>query len=83
MTLRVTLEIVPHGDESLKRIIGVLNISNQGTIDLTCDRGIVCEYSVKADGIVDAVGKRGGYFNHNRADGALVCVYKAIEELLT
>lgn len=30
MTLRVTVEIVPHGIEEQKRTIGVLNISNIG-----------------------------------------------------
>lgn len=43
MTLRVTVEIVPHGDESSKYEIGRLNISNIGAADFGHHEYIVNE----------------------------------------
>ena len=66
MTLRVTVEIVPFGDESLKREIGRLNISN-----ITYDRTRENEYGEISDYIVKG---------HRRSDGFWELVRKAIEE---
>jgi hypothetical protein len=46
MTLRVTVEIVPYGDENYKTEIGRLDISNVGTV---ADKGLghkICKYEV-------------------------------------
>lgn len=46
MTLRVTLEIVPHGDESQKYVIRQLDIFNNGYVEGTGVAGGVYDYGV-------------------------------------
>ena len=47
MTLRCTIEIVPHGDENQKSNICRLDISNQGQVRYLGFGHEVCGYSVK------------------------------------
>jgi hypothetical protein len=62
MTLRITIEIVPFGEEDKKRTIGVANISN-----VDGDRICNYEYAFKGD-----IGVASGHiFNHDRDDGAI------------
>ena len=69
MPLRVTIELIPHGDESRKRKVAVVNITNDGT-----GTHLIGNYDVQAEG--DCEGgydlfyhgkvtnvKRGDYFN--------------------
>lgn len=67
MTLRVTFEIVPFGDESLKRQIDVLEISNIGTT------GEYCDYRIHGTDL--------GVTGHCREDGARELVRRALEVL--
>lgn len=77
MTLRVKLEIVPHGDEEAVYEIGRLDIFNMGHIDIG-----ICEY-----GVIEVAPERGeaGLHRHTlyhpRKDGAWALVKKAIEDL--
>lgn len=66
MTLRVTVEIVPFGDESKKRVLDVMNISN-----ITFDRRWENEYGNVADYVV-----RG----HRREAGFWELVRKALDQ---
>lgn len=50
MTLRVTLEIVPFGEEANKRTLHTIDVSNIGTIGYAPYNGQHCEYSVTVDG---------------------------------
>lgn len=78
MTLRVTLEIVPFGDEDKKRKIRQLDIFNMGYID----RGY-CEYGVIE---IDSENNTGGLYEktiyHVRDQGALVLVQRILDELI-
>lgn len=78
MTLRVTLEIVPFGNEAEKRVIEVLNISNRGKLNHGPDDlyayGI--EHNKYKTGEFDA------FVNHHRNDGALALASYALEALL-
>ena len=78
MTLRVTLEIVPHGDEARKYNIGYLNIHNTGDIGLG-----LCSYKAQqfSDGETLLKETADGTLEHNRQEGAWVLVKKAIESL--
>lgn len=75
MVLRVTLEIVPFGDEDRKREIGRLDIFNKGTTDFE-----EFEY-----GVIDLTPKQEGLFNksvyHQRQHGAWILVYRALNDL--
>ena len=73
MTLRVTVEIVPFGEEKEKRTIGVANISNIGGKD-------VCNYVYNYkdnDGTV----VEGTIYNHDRSDGALELIHRVITSI--
>lgn len=76
MTLRVTLEIVPFGNEDEKRTIEVLNISNIG-FDMANGKHTYCvernEYKKFKSPIV---------VYHDRSHGALPLVEKAIRAVL-
>lgn len=47
MTLRVTVEIIPFGDESKKKVLDVMNISNITTPSWENDYGEVSDYIVR------------------------------------
>lgn len=71
MTLRVTLEIVPYGNEDQKYTIETVNISNLGATDLgVYQYGI--EYNKYKTGEYDAV------VEHTRKDGATKLVELAM-----
>lgn len=72
MTLRVTVEIVPHGDESRKRTLNVLNIHNTGTKTWAG----ATRYVVDMDGW-----RLDRNFLHDREDGALVLVRRVLDNL--
>lgn len=91
MTLRVTLEIVPYGDENHKRSISRLNISNVGVVRDEGFGHLICRYQVE---IQSAVFKAAALNNlddpdewetldydwveeHDRRDGAMALVAKA------
>lgn len=76
MTLRVTLEIVPYGNEALKREIEVINISNEGAVNLS-----ECIYAIEHNDYKNASGKT-PRVKHTREEGALVLVKKALEKLV-
>lgn len=77
MTLRVTVEIVPYGDEANKYEIGSLDISNMG--------GAMgyCEYRATqfSDGGTVLKQTVDGTLTHDRRDGPWVLIKKAIESL--
>jgi hypothetical protein len=86
MTLRVTLEIVPFGDESKKRVIRQLDIFNMGVAAPTedgWDRGGYYEY-----GIIDIDHEKntGGLYEetvlHRRWEGVCELVAKVIYGLI-
>jgi hypothetical protein len=76
MTLRVTLEIVPFGNEDKKYTISYIDISNQM-------RGgdSQAEYSAKkfSDGHTLLTESVDGSIVHNRADGAWELVKKVLD----
>mgnify|MGYP006347298799 CR=1 FL=1 len=77
MTLRVTLEIIPYGDETGKYEIGSLDISNiRGAMGY-------CEYRATqfSDGHTVLKQTIDGSLTHDRRNGAWVLVKKAIESL--
>ena len=78
MTLRVNLEIVPHGDETRKYNIGRLDIHNIGDIGLG-----LCSYKAQqfSDGETLLKETADGTLEHSRQEGAWVLVKKAIESL--
>ena len=60
--MRVTVELIPHGDESRKRTIGKMEIANDGSGDLSCgnyDGVLHAEYT-------DEDGRRGRVTGFNR-----------------
>ncbi len=76
MTLRITIEIVPHGDERYKRTLRVVNVSNTGR---TRDEKVPTDwrhydYVVKIDG-----GRKAGCIHcHNSDDGATELARRAL-----
>lgn len=74
MTLRVTVEIVPLGDESRKRELGRMDISN-----ITYDRTKENEYGEIADYIVRSEGRSAyNVRGHRRSNGFWTLVRKAL-----
>lgn len=72
MTLRVTFEIVPHGEENLKHRIHTLNIHNIGpTASEDPDQ---YEYSFEIDGEASAA-----TVLHFRSEGALELTRKVLD----
>ena len=63
MTLRCTIEIVPHGVEASKHKIYIIDMHNITPYQECCD------YAVDLDGIRVGIIK-----NHNRKDGAIELV---------
>lgn len=79
MTLRVTLEIVPFGEEANKRTIHVVDISNMGKRSKSTYTDI-CNYKVVLDGV-----ELPGLLPHSRAAGAfqlVKLVMQAIQNVL-
>lgn len=75
MTLRLTLEIVPFGDEDKKYTIREINVSNLGEIDLG-----VCQYGVEVDKY-----KTKDYTTvvaHKRGEGSIKLVQLVAEALV-
>lgn len=73
--IRVTVELVPFGDERFKKTIGILSISNDGTGDgqignyharLEDDHNAKVEVRVK---------------EHHRRDGAWVLIAKVLDSM--
>ena len=92
MTLRATLEIVPYGDETAKREIFRLDISNIGLVERGAFGNDICKYKVNLSGKVDERLRKEGepeweHFEtdfierHNRRDGAVALVAKAADLL--
>lgn len=77
MTLRVTLTIVPYGDESSKYDIGSMDISNMGGAMGFCEYRAT-QYS---DGHTVLKQTVDGTLTHLRKEGPWVLVKKAIESL--
>ena len=58
--LRCTIELVPHGDESRKRIIGLVEIANKGTGTLAVGNyGVVLKKTPPFSGALREAWKRG------------------------
>lgn len=72
MPLRVTLEIVPGGDESRTEKIGHLYITQVGHLG-----GDLREYLV-----ADCLREQQWHVRHHRSEGAWVLVHQAIERRL-
>lgn len=71
--LRVTIDLLPFGDESAKRTLATYEIVNRGPLD---GYGEECTlYSVVYDG---PKGKIESGFTHDRADGVDACVRAAM-----
>lgn len=79
MTLRVTLEIVPFGDEDQKYVIETVNISNMGP-DEEWDDPSICEYIIEHNEY-KKFSKPLLAVSHNRKQGALVLAELALAEL--
>lgn len=90
MTLRATLEIIPYGDETAKREIFRLDISNIGLVERGPFGHDICKYKVNLSGkVLEQLRKEGGpeweHFEtdfierHDRRDGAVALVAKAAE----
>lgn len=77
MTLRVTFEIVPHGDEANKYPIGTLNIHNGGGALGHC---VYYGSYLSADGKKDSNYDFENVF-HSRQEGFLVLTQKVLEEI--
>ena len=75
MTLRVKLEIVPHGDESLTREIGRLDINNIEEPFEGVDLYRVVEQTP------DREEAHPDYVAHRRSDGAWALVRRVLKEL--
>lgn len=80
MTLRVTLEIVPHGSEIGKYCIGGLEIHNTGPCS-NWTEGHQYHAQQFSDGGTLLKETADGTLEHNRDHGAWVLVRKAIESL--
>lgn len=74
MTLRVEVSIIPFGDESGKRVIHEINISN-----ISLYPGDNCRYGVEIDKY--KTGKYDFEVDHRRSLGALKLVHGVLEEL--
>lgn len=71
MTLRLTAEIVPFGEEGAKREIGTVEIYNTGTV--TADaHGVVCNYEANYNGRRLCLGL------HRREDGWMPLAARAL-----
>jgi hypothetical protein len=80
MTLRVTFEIVPFGEEDNKRKIREINISNLGPANKDLLRSDVCEYGVEIDKYkTDDYDYR---VVHNRNDGDISLVNLVLKEVV-
>lgn len=88
MTLRATIEIVPFDDESLKRELFRLDISNIGTIRDEGFGNLICKYKATIySRVLDYFKPKPGeeweviftdiIEEHNRRDGAVALVQKA------
>jgi hypothetical protein len=76
MTLRVLLQIVPFGNEDKAYTIETVNISNvQQNGYGNCD--YIIEHNKYKSGEKDLP-----MVNHNRQDGAIALVHKALEQLV-
>lgn len=80
--LRVTVEVVPGGDERAKRTIGLVAISRR-TTDMTVNP---CDYDVHLTQLGKRPGERDGWHavvkDHEYSQGAWVLITRAIEEIL-
>lgn len=74
MTLRVELSIIPFGNESKKRVIHQINISN-----ISLNPGDNCKYGVEVDKY--KTGEYDSIVDHRRSLGALKLVHGVFEEL--
>lgn len=92
MTLRATIEIVPYGDESQKREIYRLDVSNIGNLRNEGFGNEICRYKATLFGRVldyfnPAPGEKWEVIDvsfieeHNRRDGAVSLIRKAAELL--
>ena len=75
MTLRVTIEIVPFGEESQKRTIETINISNWEQIGFD-----LYNYRIE-DNRYKEFREDDEWVEHSRKDGALILVSKALAKL--
>lgn len=75
MTIRVTLEVVPLGEENQKRTIEVINISNWEQIGFD-----LYSYRIE-DNIYKEFQAEDQWVEHSRKDGALSLVAKALTKL--
>lgn len=79
MTLRVTVEIIPFGEENKARTIEILNISN-----VTFDEGEgpnkSSKYVIEHNDYKNYTDDTPRVF-HERTDGALTLIRKALEKL--
>lgn len=74
MTLRVELSIIPFGDETKKRVIETINISNLGVT-----RENICEYVVEHNSYKSYEDGTPRVY-HDRDDGAIWLAAKALEK---
>lgn len=77
MTLRVTLEIVPLGDEANKRTIHTIDISNIAHL-ANFPEGALCCYRIKTDGV-----NQPAVVYHYREAGAIKLAADALERVVS
>jgi hypothetical protein len=73
----VTVDFLPHGAESQKQTLGTIEIINTGQGDVSTGHYRVIRKDAKG-----ATEQRTSVAGHQRADGWLVLVGKALERLL-
>ena len=73
--IRVTVELVPHGDESAKKKIGALVLANVGNHNLS--KGDCWYQSVYED---DMFGKHYAEAEHTRSEGVWQLLHKLLDE---
>lgn len=80
MTLRVTLSIVPFGEEEKEEVIRTINISNLGKVPNDLGSEHPYRYGVQVDSY--KTGEYDTFVSHCRSDGPEILTYLVIDTLL-
>lgn len=82
MTLRVTIEIVPYGDEDNKRIVETIDISNETYVrGPENDYGELCDYSFISSNDRMYSYVHGEISKHRRSDGYYPLIQRVMQAL--
>lgn len=84
MTLRVKLEIVPHGIEENTYDVAEINISNIGEVENLGFGHSICNYKYHCGvpiGETIETRAEGTIYNHDRRDGAIALVQRVLTSI--